>query len=205
MKNDLRDLATAFDLSRVVMRRIRFNFMWALLYNVLGIPIAAGLFFPAFRFRLPPELAGLAMAMSSVSVVLSSLLLRTYRRPFIVGRDDDGDKAHHKVPAAAAVAPAEAVSNAEEIEMDPFPGAASAGSGSRHSTGAGGGSVLAPVTADEMIDEHNNCCGCENCHCAMKPLLDKSVPSDAVLPPCCATKGGCVCDCGRCACMSTSA
>ncbi len=72
MKNDLRDVVTAIELSRATIRRIRWNFVWALGYNSIGIPIAALGF-------LRPELAGGAMALSSVSVVMSSLLLRRFR------------------------------------------------------------------------------------------------------------------------------
>ncbi|KAF0209295.1 MAG: Cu2+-exporting [Actinobacteria bacterium] len=72
MKNDLRDVVTAIELSKRTMRKIRQNFFWALGYNSLGIPVAAvGL--------LRPELAGAAMALSSVSVVSSSLLLRRFK------------------------------------------------------------------------------------------------------------------------------
>mmetsp|Transcript_46822 Transcript_46822/g.102319 ORF Transcript_46822/g.102319 Transcript_46822/m.102319 type:complete len:1181 (-) Transcript_46822:118-3660(-) len=79
----LTDVHTAIDLSRVVFGRIRLNFVWALGFNTLGIPIAAGVFFPLLKVMLPPEVAGLAMAMSSVTVVSSSLLLRRYRPPGI--------------------------------------------------------------------------------------------------------------------------
>jgi Cu+-exporting ATPase len=72
IKNDLRDVVTAVELSKRTMRKIRQNFFWALGYNTIGIPIAAfGL--------LRPELAGAAMALSSVSVVTSSLLLRRFK------------------------------------------------------------------------------------------------------------------------------
>jgi Cu+-exporting ATPase len=75
IKNDLRDVVTAIELSRATMRKIYQNFFWALGYNTLGIPIAAlGL--------LRPELAGAAMALSSVSVVSSSLLLRRFKPSF---------------------------------------------------------------------------------------------------------------------------
>ncbi|MCT3207339.1 copper-translocating P-type ATPase [Limosilactobacillus reuteri] len=74
VQNDLRGVVRALDISKKTFNRIKLNLFWALIYNVIGIPIAAGLF--AFMgFTLSPELAGLAMAFSSVSVVSSSLLL----------------------------------------------------------------------------------------------------------------------------------
>ncbi|KAL8543702.1 hypothetical protein ACS0TY_004316 [Phlomoides rotata] len=81
MKSNLEDVITAVDLSKTTFSRIRLNYIWALGYNVLGIPIAAGMLFPSTGFRLPPWIAGAAMAASSVSVVCSSLLLKNYRRP----------------------------------------------------------------------------------------------------------------------------
>jgi len=81
VKSDLWDVVCALDLSKVVFRRIKLNFLWALGYNVIGLPIAAGVFFPLQRMQAAPEVAGLAMALSSVSVVASSLLLNYYRRP----------------------------------------------------------------------------------------------------------------------------
>ncbi|XP_027079590.1 probable copper-transporting ATPase HMA5 [Coffea arabica] len=81
MKSNLEDVITAIDLSRSTFRRIRWNYIWALGYNLLGIPIAAGALFPSTGFRLPPWIAGAAMAASSVSVVCCSLLLKNYRRP----------------------------------------------------------------------------------------------------------------------------
>ncbi len=83
MKNDLRDVYTAIHLSKKTMQRIKLNMFWALGYNSAGIPIAAGVLYPLFSITLPPELAGLAMALSSVSVVTSSLLLRRYKKPEI--------------------------------------------------------------------------------------------------------------------------
>ena len=74
MKNDLRDVAKALELSRKTFNRIKLNLFWAFIYNVLGIPVAAGLFY-AIGLTLSPELAGLAMAFSSLSVVTSSVLL----------------------------------------------------------------------------------------------------------------------------------
>ena len=81
MKATLHDVVVALDLSRVVMRRIRINFGWAFGYNLIGIPLAAGVLYPAFLIQFPPMFAGAAMALSSVSVVCSSLLLRLYQPP----------------------------------------------------------------------------------------------------------------------------
>ncbi|KAL3647588.1 Copper-transporting ATPase hma4 [Castilleja foliolosa] len=81
MKSNLEDVVTAIDLSRKTMSRIRINYVWALGYNVLGMPVAAGLLYPFTGIRLPPWLAGACMAASSISVVCSSLLLQYYRKP----------------------------------------------------------------------------------------------------------------------------
>jgi len=78
IKNDLRDVLTAISLSRETMGKIKQNMFFALFYNVIGIPIAARVF-AAFGLVLKPELAGLAMAFSSVSVVSNSLFLRRFR------------------------------------------------------------------------------------------------------------------------------
>ncbi|KAL0090590.1 E1-E2 ATPase-domain-containing protein [Phycomyces blakesleeanus] len=81
IRNNLMDLLIMYDVSRTVVRRIRLNFLWAFLYNVFAIPIAAGILYPGTGEGLPPYIAGLAMVASSVSVVCSSLLLRLYRPP----------------------------------------------------------------------------------------------------------------------------
>ncbi|MFA6171412.1 MAG: heavy metal translocating P-type ATPase [Patescibacteria group bacterium] len=78
MRNDLRDVVTAFELSAETMGKIKQNMFFALFYNVIGIPIAARVFM-GFGLVLKPELAGLAMALSSISVVSNSLLLRLFR------------------------------------------------------------------------------------------------------------------------------
>ncbi len=74
VQNDLMGVARALEISKKTFNRIKLNLFWAMIYNTIGIPIAAGLFM-AFGVQLSPELAGLAMAFSSVSVVTSSLLL----------------------------------------------------------------------------------------------------------------------------------
>lgn len=79
IKDDLRDVVRAIKLSRATMRKIKQNLFWAFAYNVAGIPIAAGVLFPLTGWLLKPELAGLAMALSSVSVVTNSLLLKRFK------------------------------------------------------------------------------------------------------------------------------
>ena len=74
---ELSGVGTAIRLSRTTMRVIRQNLFWALAYNVIGIPVAAGVFAPWLGWRLSPALAAAAMAMSSVSVVSNSLRLRS--------------------------------------------------------------------------------------------------------------------------------
>lgn len=81
MRNNLEDVITAIDLSRKTFKRIRLNYFFAMGYNVIAIPVAAGILFPFTGVRMPPWLAGACMALSSVSVVCSSLLLRRYRKP----------------------------------------------------------------------------------------------------------------------------
>lgn len=80
-------MLTAIDLSRATFNRIRLNYVWAMGYNVLMIPLAAGVFYPWTQMQMPPWLAGMAMAFSSISVVCSSLLLKRYKRPRSVLRD----------------------------------------------------------------------------------------------------------------------
>ena len=84
MKSHLADVNTALHLSRTVMRRIRINFAWAFGYNVAMVPFAAGVLYPVLLIQLPPMFAGLAMGLSSVSVVCSSLLLYLYRPPTLL-------------------------------------------------------------------------------------------------------------------------
>ncbi|AFM01418.1 MULTISPECIES: heavy metal translocating P-type ATPase [Desulfitobacterium] len=80
VRNDLLDVERAIRLGRKTLTKIKQNLFWALIYNTLGIPIAAGVLFPITGELLPPEWAGLAMAFSSVSVVTSSLLLSRYSK-----------------------------------------------------------------------------------------------------------------------------
>jgi Cu+-exporting ATPase len=87
VRSDLRDVVAAIDLSRKTFDRIRLNYLWATVYNAVCIPMAAGI----APITISPMIAGLAMAFSSVSVVASSLLLKTYRKPLLF---DDPLDAH---------------------------------------------------------------------------------------------------------------
>lgn len=78
--NDLMDIAASIHLARSIFNRIKFNLVWACLYNIIGLPFAMGVFLP-FGMHLHPMAAGAAMAASSVSVVVSSLLLKFWKRP----------------------------------------------------------------------------------------------------------------------------
>ncbi len=79
IRGDLRGVVTAIQLARRTLRTIRANLFWAFVYNVIGIPIAAGALYPFFHVLLSPVLASAAMAWSSLSVVLNSLTLRRFR------------------------------------------------------------------------------------------------------------------------------
>ena len=76
VKGDLRGIVRARRLSRAVMRNIRQNLFWAFAYNTLGVPVAAGVFYPFFGLLLSPVLASAAMSISSVTVIANALRLR---------------------------------------------------------------------------------------------------------------------------------
>jgi Cu+-exporting ATPase len=78
ISGDLQGIVTAIQLSRATMRNIQQNLFFAFIYNVIGIPLAAGLFYPWFGWLLNPIIAGAAMAFSSVSVVTNALRLRQF-------------------------------------------------------------------------------------------------------------------------------
>ncbi|MCX7589444.1 MAG: heavy metal translocating P-type ATPase [Patescibacteria group bacterium] len=78
VKNNLKDIAYSIYLSKYIMKKIRQNLCWAFLYNILGIPLAVGLFYPLTGWLLNPIFAGIAMVFSSISVVLNTLLMRNF-------------------------------------------------------------------------------------------------------------------------------
>lgn len=94
IKNSLLDAAKAVELSKAVMKNIKMNLFWAFFYNVLGIPLAAGVLFPIFGLRLNPMIGSAAMSMSSLCVVSNALRLRFFKSSLItenkkIGREND--------------------------------------------------------------------------------------------------------------------
>jgi Cu+-exporting ATPase len=79
VKGDLRGIAKAIRLSRATMRNIRQNLFFAFIYNAVGVPVAAGILYPFFGMLLSPMIAGAAMSLSSVSVIINALRLRHAR------------------------------------------------------------------------------------------------------------------------------
>ncbi|MDD3874929.1 MAG: hypothetical protein PHE01_12250 [Methanosarcina sp.] len=78
MKSDLMDAVTSIRLSKATIRNIKQNLFWAFLYNTLGIPLAAGVFYPLLGLRLNPMFAAAAMSLSSIFVVTNALRLRFF-------------------------------------------------------------------------------------------------------------------------------
>ena len=79
MKSDLMDVVTAIDLSKAVIRNVKENLFWAFFYNLCGIPLAAGVFYTAFGWRLSPMFGAAAMSLSSLFVVSNALRLRFFK------------------------------------------------------------------------------------------------------------------------------
>ena len=79
MKDSLLDVVSAIDLSKAVIRNIKMNLFWAFFYNIVGIPIACGIFYLGFGLKLNPMLGAAAMSLSSVCVVTNALRLRRFK------------------------------------------------------------------------------------------------------------------------------
>jgi hypothetical protein len=162
----LTDVVTAIHLSKYIYRRIKWNFVWAFGYNVLAIPLAAGVFYPLMDTVIPPYVAGLAMVLSSLTVLSSSLLLNKYQPPKYAKeykRVDEGvalDKVHMT-----------AVDKKVTIQCE--------------SMRSGGACSCSPTTCNcDDCPEHPNC----NQNQKMPPNLD-------IYPGCQSSWGkGCNCD-----------
>lgn len=94
IKSSLSDGAKAVELSKAVMKNIKMNLFWAFFYNTLGIPLAAGVLYPAFAIKLTPMIGSAAMSLSSVSVVTNALRLRFFKSKLIIDNNiDEGEEA----------------------------------------------------------------------------------------------------------------
>ncbi len=94
LKNDLRDVISGLSLSRAVMRNIKQNLFWAFFYNLLGIPIAAGMFYGLLGWQLNPMFAAAAMSLSSVCVVSNALRLRFFNVKSRIKATDENNITH---------------------------------------------------------------------------------------------------------------
>ena len=83
IKDDLRDVITAIDLSKYTLNKIKQNLFWAFFYNIIGIPLAAGILYPFTGWLLNPAIAAVVMAFSSISVVSNALLIKKYEPKII--------------------------------------------------------------------------------------------------------------------------
>ncbi len=107
MKSDLRDAVTAVRLSRAVIRNIKQNLFWAFFYNIIGIPLAAGLWYPIFEVKLNPMFGAAAMSLSSIFVVTNALRLRGFKSGFHSAEAKsaaDGNGAETETTANIAIA-----------------------------------------------------------------------------------------------------
>lgn len=107
MKNDLRDAVTAMKLSRSVIRNIKENLFWAFFYNCIGIPLAAGVLYPAFQIRLNPMFGAAAMSLSSIFVVGNALRLRGFKSGFTPLKKGTPEASHKETEITHATAEGE--------------------------------------------------------------------------------------------------
>mmetsp|Transcript_5870 Transcript_5870/g.11648 ORF Transcript_5870/g.11648 Transcript_5870/m.11648 type:complete len:278 (-) Transcript_5870:151-984(-) len=152
VNDKLTDVLVTIDLCRHIMRRIEMNLWWALGYNMIGIPLAAGVLFPVTHVALPSSLAGFLMAISSVSVVISSLMINLYTKPvFNEGNGDD----RYKDDLEKAIRPMRNLSNLSvDIERDYKEDRI-------HSATA---KVMSKMMAD-CASRYGKACSCKVCKC----------------------------------------
>ena len=99
MKSDLLDVSTAIQLSKAVIRNIKQNLFWAFIYNIIGIPVAAGLFYLPFDLKLNPMIGAFAMSFSSVFVVSNALRLRWFKAKHLSHTEPDTAQSYAETPA----------------------------------------------------------------------------------------------------------
>lgn len=87
IRDDMRDVHTVIRLCRKVMKNIKENLFWALIYNCICIPIAAGVFYPIWGFQLPPMFGTIAMSLSSICVVTNALRIKNFKRDFTLRKE----------------------------------------------------------------------------------------------------------------------
>ena len=104
IKDDIRDVVVALEIAKATMRKVKQNLFWAFIYNTLGIPIAAGLLYPFITLVISPEIAGLFMAISSITVTLNTLLLKGFRPS--IHREDGSQSSAKEMKPQLANAPA---------------------------------------------------------------------------------------------------
>ena len=143
MKSDLQDAVTAVRLSRAVIRNIKENLFWAFFYNVIGIPLAAGVWYPLFEVKLNPMFGAAAMSLSSIFVVGNALRLKRFKSGF-KATDASGDGQHGE-----AVANAESMKAPVSAESMKAPAAAE--------------SMKTPVTTENMKASAENMHVSQNC------------------------------------------
>ena len=104
IKDDIRDVVVALEVAKATMRKVKQNLFWAFFYNTLGIPLGAGLFYAFASVVISPELAGLMMAVSSISVTLNTLLLKGFKPSVGRGHKPKQDSGNAQLrPATASV------------------------------------------------------------------------------------------------------
>jgi len=186
VRSELADIVTAVDLSRVTFRRIWINYFFAFIYNTLGIPVAAGALYPALRVALPPELAALAMALSSVCVVLSSLALRRYKPPRMGGARRPSGGASPEEGSTSDLE-AEAASELTSLLLEPGCscdcGTACAANNRLHAVRDRSGGARVAEAAIEALFEVRGQTGTCKCGCVCTTVEGKLAPAKIQVAP----------------------